>query len=68
MSWLPKRSLERTPYALWVEALERSPLAGLLVRASRFAGVEHGARLDGVRDLTLEDVTVLPAHPMEEKP
>lgn len=63
-----RMTVERAPYALWVEALESSPLAGLLVRASRFAGVEHGARLDGVRDLTLEDVTVLPAHPTEEMP
>ncbi len=61
-------TVERAPYALWVEALERSPLVGLLVRASRFSGVERGSRLDGVRDLVLEDVTLIPARVPEEKP
>jgi polygalacturonase len=54
-------TVARTPYALWVEALERSPLQGLLVRASRFAAVEKGSRLNGVRDLVLDDVTMAPA-------
>lgn len=63
-----RMTVERAPYALWVEALERSPLVGLLVRASRFSGVERGSRLDGVRDLVLEDVTLIPAPVTEEKP
>lgn len=62
-----RMTVERAPYALWVEALERSPLVGLLVRASRFAGVERGSRLDGVRDLVLEDVTLIPAPATEDK-
>lgn len=65
---IERLSVEHAPWAIWVEALERSPLVGLLVRASRFAGIEHGSRLDGVRGLVLEDVTVIPARAMEEQP
>jgi polygalacturonase len=53
-------------YALFVAGLERSPLEGLTVRASRFLGVRNGSRLDGVRNLVLDDVTLEPAHDREE--
>jgi polygalacturonase len=56
-----RMSVAWTPFALWVEALERSPVQGLLVRASRFAAVEKGTRLNGVRDLVLDDVAMAPA-------
>ena len=51
----------RAPFALWVEALERSPVQGLLVRSSRFAAVEKGTHVNGVRGLVLEDVAITPA-------
>jgi hypothetical protein len=54
-------SVARAPYALWVEALERSPVQGLLVRGCRFSAVEKGSQLNGVPDLVLEDVTMAPA-------
>jgi polygalacturonase len=62
-----RMSVERARYALWIAALERSPLRGLLVRDSRFAGVQSGSRLDGVLDFVLENVAIEPAARQEEK-
>jgi polygalacturonase len=59
-------SVARAPYAIWVEALERSPVLGLFVSRSRFEGVTVGSRLNGVRDLVLEDVTIVPAPAQRE--
>jgi polygalacturonase len=63
-----RMSVESAAYAFWVAALERSPLQGLFVSASTFRGVERGSRLDGVRDLVLDGVTIIPAEAGERKP
>jgi len=56
-----RMSVQKSGYAILVEALERSPLRGLLVRDSSFRGVQKGTRINGVRDLDLVNVTVEPA-------
>ncbi len=63
-----RMSVGKAAYALWVMALDRSPVQGLLVRASRFLGVEEGSRIDGVRGLVLDDVTIVPARDREDPP
>jgi polygalacturonase len=56
-----RMSVERAPHALWVAGLERSPVRGLVVRDSRFAGLAKGTHLVGVGDLELENVVMEPA-------
>jgi polygalacturonase len=51
---------KKSGYALFVQALDESPLRGLLVRDSAFRGVEKGSFLEGVVDIVLENVTVEP--------
>jgi polygalacturonase len=48
----------RSGYALFVQALEESPVRGLLVRDSVFRSVEKGSLLEGLVDIVLENVTV----------
>jgi polygalacturonase len=51
-------TVEKAGYALFVRALERSPVRGLRVRDSIFRGVQKGTLLDGVRGLLMENVTL----------
>lgn len=48
----------KSGYALFVQALNESPVRGLLVRDSVFRGVEKGSLLEGLVDLVLENVTI----------
>jgi len=50
----------KSGYALFVQALDDSPVRGLLVRDSVFRGVEKGSLLEGLVDIVLENVTVEP--------
>ncbi len=53
-------TVARAEHALFVRALPRSPVTGLLVRDSAFRGLSRGNRLEGVLDLVLERVTFEP--------
>src|SRR5262249_14809566 len=55
-----RMTVDRAPYALWVDALERSPVRGLVVRDSRFSGVSEGTHLHWVEDLEMRGVTFGP--------
>jgi polygalacturonase len=55
-----RMTVARAPYALWVDALERSPVRGLAVLDSRFSGLSQGSHLVGVGDLELRNVAFGP--------
>ncbi len=58
---IERMSVRKAVYALFLRALDGSPLRGLLVRDSVFSSVEKGNRLEGTIDLELRNVTLTPA-------
>jgi hypothetical protein len=61
-------SVRSAAHALWIAALERSPVRGLVVRDSRFSGVRKGSHLVGVGEMELENVTMDAAPGKEVRP
>ena len=57
----------RAAHALFVRGLPASPVRGLVVRDSAFRGVSRGVRVEGLADLSLQDVVIEPARATEEK-
>jgi len=51
-------------YAIWIRAYERSPVENLLLEECRFEGIQKESVLEGVRGLSLRQVTVN-GEPME---
>src|SRR5262249_57774767 len=56
-----RMTVDRAPHAVWVEALERSPVRGLVVRDSRFSGVTEGSHVKWVEGLDLRNVALQPS-------
>jgi polygalacturonase len=63
-----RMSVRSAAHALWIAALERSPVRGLVVRDSRFSGVRKGSHLVGVGEMELENVTMDAAPGKEVRP
>jgi polygalacturonase len=57
----------RAALALFVRGLPGSPVRGLVVRDSSFREVARGSRIEGLYDLSLQDVVIEPARATEEK-
>ncbi|MFN8095024.1 MAG: glycoside hydrolase family 28 protein [Vicinamibacteria bacterium] len=62
-----RMSVARAAHALFVRGLPASPVRGLVVRDSAFRGVSRGVRVEGLADLSLQDVVIEPARATEEK-
>jgi hypothetical protein len=50
----------KAAHALFLRALDGSPLRGLVVSDSTFPDVEKGNRIEGTVDLDLRNVTLVP--------
>ena len=53
-----RMSVRSAVHALWIAALDRSPVRGLVVRDSRFSGIRKGSHLRAVGELTLDNVAM----------
>ncbi len=62
-----RMSVRSAEYALWIAALPRSPVRGLVVRDSRFSGVRKGSHLVEVGEMALENVA-MDAAPIRKEP
>ncbi len=62
-----RMSVARAAHALFVRGLPASPVRGLVVRDSAFRQVSRGVRVEGLADLSLQDVVIEPARATEEK-
>ena len=62
-----RMSVARAAHALFVRGLPASPVRGLVVRDSAFREVSRGVRVEGLADLSLQDVVIEPARATEEK-
>ena len=60
-------TVERAAHALFVRGLPKSPVRGLVVRASAFHSVAIGSLLSGVADLLLRDVVMEPGRPEQTR-
>jgi polygalacturonase len=63
-----RMSVRSAEHALWIAALPRSPVRGLVVRDSRFSGVRKGSHLVGVGELALENVSMDAARWKDARP
>lgn len=53
-----RMTVERAQYAINVRGQERSPVRGLFLSDSTFRSVTHGARLRGIEDVVMRNVTI----------